>query len=534
MQDSISKNDNSKMSARTARNRHAHNRKASPSQANKQAKPQPPQNWRKHYINLVILLAIFWLLPASWVALSPPFSRPFFAAATTHQRLLDINAIIQNFRKKHNAIPKDFATIRAYALGEKLPYNGYDSFGQRLDYLRLSDRHYLVRSFGADGVQNTFNSAPDLGITQWGPRTSASPIYQYNKSATLNYFPAVLLDGSDSPNRQWLAKLFVDVGSQTRQLVIRHRTRKGLFMVASHDQVEEFLWLPNGEQIVYTASGSARHRDGLYLWNLANDETSNLLDVVADALVITPAARDNGVFLSLAGVTAATSNKPATVYAFFNLRSDGPMSPETFFVRDQILAFTIPEPSVSKKDTPRFLGKGASGLDELQSAPLLRSLNLKANIELGSGLRHQQEWLALPSSGDIESVLVAWQNYIDKQPSSPLIPYALWILAAFYNESYAIMAAQRLADAEVIRTYGTEVARALIHYPTAPTYLRALGLDLYETLMGGRFVHQRLGQLQLAGGNPINSAPNLHVPTTTKATPGSKAALQAQPTDHNN
>lgn len=511
MQDSPTKNASRQTPPRLSKAKHTPNLRASGSPHHKNRQPPAPHNWQKSYANLVLILTLFWLLPASWVALSPPFSRPLFATQTTHKRLAKLNQIIQDFRKKYKITPENFTTIRAFAIAEKQAFNGYDSFGQRLDYMRLSDRHYLVRSFGADGVQNTTRSAPDLGIVQWGQRPDSGLIYQYNKATVANYYPAVLLEGSESPNRQWLAKLFVDVDSRSRRLVLRHLRRKGLFMVASHDQIEEFLWLPNGEQLVFTGSGSLRNRDGLYLWNLANDETINLLDVVADALVISPAARESGVFLSLAGISPATGNKPTTVYAYFNFRSDGPLSPEAFFVREQIIAFTLPEPGTLKKEVPKFLGMGAPGIDAEFASPRTRLLNPKANIELGTGLKNQQAWLSLPMSGDMEAVLMAWQNYIEKQHSSPLFPYALWVLGSFYNESYAIMAAKRRPEADIIRTYGTEVARALVHYPGSPTYLRALGLDLYETLIGGRSVHQRLGQLQLPVGRLNESAPSIQI-----------------------
>jgi hypothetical protein len=473
--------------------------------------PPPPlrpqrAEWWKSYAKLVGILALTWLLPASWVALSPPFSKPLKPAQTTRDRLNALNKGLRAFRERHRAAPLDLTALRAFARVEKLPFDAHDAFGQRFQYVRLSERNYLLRSFGADGVQNTFGSAPDMGVARWGKRPEMSPTFRFGASPTLGYYPAGLLYGADAPNRSWLAKLFVDVDAATRQLVVRHRRKNGLFMVAPHDQVEEFLWLPNGEQLIYTASGSFRHRDGLYLWNLPNDEIINLVDVAEQTMPISPAARSAGFFFSLAGVTAGSATKPPIVYSYFNFRSDGPLAPEEFFVREQVLAFAIPDLSDGKAQPPRFLGKDAPGLDLNVPLPLASPLDLGGRVDGRGGLRSQQDWLALPVAGDAEQVLLAWHTFIDKQSASPLFPYALWALSSFYNESYAILANHRRRDAEVLRTYGTEIARALINYPLSPTYLRSLALHLYENLMEGRAANYQLGRLVLPRGVAVEQS----------------------------
>jgi hypothetical protein len=103
-------------------------------------------------------------------------------------------------------------------------------------------------------------------------------------------------------------------------------------------------------------------------------------------------------------------------------------------------------------------------------------------------------------------VLLAWHTFIDKQSASPLFPYALWALSSFYNESYAILANHRRRDAEVLRTYGTEIARALINYPLSPTYLRSMALHLYENLMEGKAARYQLGRLVLPRGVAVEQS----------------------------
>ncbi|WP_457835994.1 hypothetical protein, partial [Staphylococcus aureus] len=78
-------------------------------------------------------------------------------------------------------------------------------------------------------------------------------------------------------------------------------SKEGLFMVAPHDAVEEFLWLPAGDRIVFTATGSNRYRDGLYLWDLRTDSVINLLDTVHMQGQVAPAKTTASYWLALGG-----------------------------------------------------------------------------------------------------------------------------------------------------------------------------------------------------------------------------------------
>lgn len=455
-------------------------------------------------MRLVGLLTVTWLLPASWVSLSPPFSRPFKAGKITRERLSILNQGIKAFRSKYNAVPLDLTVLRAFAGAEGLDFSGYDSFGQRFQYVRLSPSNYLLRSFGSDGVQNTFGSASDMGVARWGKVPGISPSYRYNSLEPLGYYPAGLLIGADSLQRAWVGKLFVDSDANTRQLVVRHRRKNGLFMMAPHDQVEEFLWLPNGEQLIYTASGSQRHRDGVYLWNLPRDEIMNLLDVAERSLPMSPSSRAAGFFLSLAGITPATNERPPVVYVYFGVRTDGPLAPQVFFSPEQTIAFAIPDVTQAGNPGPSFVGKSAPGIDRKWKGPLGSPLALTARLDPSGGIPSQREWLELPVRGDPEQVLLAWHRFIDRNAANPLFPYSLWVLSSLYGESYENLRSTQPHDADVLRTYGTEIARALINYPMSPTYIRALAMHLYDTLMDGKPMSHHLGELATASNQGVD------------------------------
>ncbi len=53
-------------------------------------------------------------------------------------------------------------------------------------------------------------------------------------------------------------------------------------------------------------------------------------------------------------------------------------------------------------------------------------------------------------------------------------------------------------DADVLRSYGTEIATALLNYPLAPSYLRGLALFTFENLMDGQKLPYRFAQLTTA------------------------------------
>lgn len=442
-------------------------------------------------LRVLVAFLCFWLVPAAWVWLTPPFSEPHRSEARTRVRLASLTKLLHAYVDRYKEAPADFATLRAFAITENSPFPAYDAFGQRFDYVRLDGRHYLLRSFADDGTQNTPTSPRDLGVVNWGPRVSQSPTYEFTTTDRPHVFPAALLVGADSADGNWLAKLYVDTGASTRRLVVRHRTQDGLFMVAQHDAVEEFLWLPTGRQLVFTASGSTRHRDGLYLWNLETDAVVNLSDLASDASgAIAPTSKGSNLWLSLAGV--APQDGGAIIYAFRAPRHDGSLDPADFFTGARLTATYVntQDDTARAVEAPTYAGLAGEG------APF----HLEAHVKGTSGLKVQKAWLALPLTGDMEKALLDWHTYSERETQGPLFPYSLWLLSSLYGESFAMMSGRDPRDADVLRTFGTEIARALLNYPLAPTYIRALAIHTYESLMEGQQLPYRFSALTVPSG----------------------------------
>jgi hypothetical protein len=432
----------------------------------------------------LLIAAPFWVAPAAWVSLTPPFSAPLTPVGDTRAALKDSRDALKTYVEQRGKTPTDGAELRAWSRAEGRRTASYDGWGQRISYLRLDDRHYLLRSFGADGVQNTVGTETDMGFVHWGESAANGLSYRMTPSLDPDLYPAALLAGADAPNGgAWHARVFVDPVNQVRQLVVRHRTKEGVFLVARHDAVEEFLWLPDGERLVFSATGSTRHRDGLFLWDLRDDSVVNLFDLVPDSVPISPAARGHGLFLALAGV----AESGPTVAAWMAPRHDGSLDPRTFFTPEKLVAFKVPaKGGQALQFTPTVFSPTVQPLD--------RTYSTSGRI-VGKGTSSQRTWLSLPLSGDVEQVLLAWHRHSERAARSPLFPYGLWVLASLYGDSYALMLDKGSKDADVLRTFGTEIARALVNYPLAPSYLKGLGLFAYESLMDGVRLPYRLAQL---------------------------------------
>lgn len=438
------------------------------------------------------LFFVFWLMPLAWVALTPPISPPFRPAAQTKQKMATSQRAIQAYVEKFKKTPADLNVIRAFAASEQMPFQAFDGFGQRLDYLRLDKAHYLFRSYAEDGQQNTIASAPDMGIVRWGEVPEIGLTYKYAPEPAPDLYPAFLLDGAESPDHKWMARLFVDQDGKSRQLLVRDKGKAGFFMVANHDGIEQFLWLPDSKRIVYTAAGSARFRDGAYVWNLANDSVVNLIDFAGGTLPLSPSAKGLNLWFMLSGI--AKQEGHALVHAWYRPRHDGGLNPVEFFRKNQVLAFQVPDDA----QKPPKLVPPAALPASFDKAPYAEVFKTDGHVEAPGGVKTQQEWAKLALTGEMEQVLLGWHQFSEQRSQSALFPYSLWVLAALYGQSAQVMAAKASPDAEVLRTFGTEIARALINDDTAPTVLKGLALFSYESLMEGEALPYKFGKLQPA------------------------------------
>jgi hypothetical protein len=439
---------------------------------------------------VVLLVGFFWGLSAIWVAAGPTYTSPWNAKARSKVTIDKLNKVLMAFKETHNDIPQDLNELRAFADSSGKSFNPYDNYGQKVEYLRLDQKHYMLRSFGADGVQNTEDRQTDIGVASWGGSPKDGLYYEYLSALDPEPFPVALLDGQLSPDRTHMARLFVDSTNMTRHLVVKKMTPNGIFMVSEHKFVEEFLWLPSGHHIIYTATGSTRHRDGIYIWNLKTDRTANLTELILQGSSLEVTGSDKRLWINLVGI----HKKESTVFAFIMRRHDGPLDPDLFYSKANLFGFQITDLNPIKI---KLMGRQA--FETVVSVPLhKRTLDPKLHIAGTSSSLTQKLWLDLPTSGELEKVVGKWQSFSDKSVNSPVFPYTLWYLTGLYSEGYSILTSHKNADAEVIRAFGTELSGLLLKYAPAPTYLRSFGAWAYDSLMNGNPLSSHVANLTIS------------------------------------
>ena len=380
--------------------------------------------------------------------------------------------------KDFGEAPSSLAELKIFAHGTNRTFDSHDGFGDRFDYLRLDPSHYLLRSYGKDGVQNNLMNETDEAVFKSGKIPQEGLTYTFTKRMAPHWYPAILLTGSDSPNHVWYSRLFVDTASGTRRLLVRHHERRDLHMIAPHDAVEEFLWLPNGYQIIFTASGSSRYRDGIYLWNLLDDTLTNLSDLLLQKpTLVSGTDRENELAFALAGINL----DGPVVMIYVGQRAGGTIDPNLFFSKDSLVLIDVPE----ENRAPSIRKMSEKDLSRLGN-PLTHDLVLNQHLgAIDAASKTQQNWIKLPLSGNNEKILTDWQDFVEKQGGSPLFPYGLWYLSSLYaeiNTSASLKSSPDNSD-EVMRTFGVELAKAMANLPLAPTYIRGLANYSFDRLL---------------------------------------------------
>jgi hypothetical protein len=474
------------------------------SEKSRGTKPKIP-NFRNMDSIFLVLTAL--ILPLLWVALIPRGDSTWQPAETTTERLLEAEKLVEVYLREIGEVPASLADLKIFAAATDRTIQLHDGWGARFDYLRLDPQHFVMRSFGRDGLQNTLVSAPDDGIFRSGSLPKQSIVSTWRALAKPSPYQAVALVGSDAPTHVWHARLFIDPAAGTRRLLVRRRDASNLHMFAPHDAVEEFLWLPSGQQIVFSASGSSRWRDGIWLWNLLDDSLINLLDLPSGdsigaqessrAARAAPTSREENWFVSLLDVTVA----PQVIHAAVWPRSNAPLDPKAFYGPDARRAWEIPDPTTGKAESPKAVASIVK--NDLLAETFDASRTRAAVTDDERGTRTQRTWLKLPLSGPRDQVIGRWQEFAEKQAQTPLFPYALWTLTGLYAEAWQSMpvnAGETSETAEVLRSYGAEVAKALAGIPMAPLYLRAMGGHIWNELVTSqRPTSWRLGAFDGAG-----------------------------------
>ena len=390
------------------------------------------------------------------------------ARSTTLAFIHDNDALVQSHVREYGDTPQSLNELRLYAQKKGLHYNAFDAWGERLEYLRLGKVNYTIRSFGADGVQNRPGEAADPGVFRWGPMVEHGLQYNERDGATYARPSVVLFAGADESQGKWHAKLFVDPVSGIRRLLVRSRERTNFYMLAPHDGVEEFLWLPGQQKIIFTASQSERYSDGVYVWDLHKDESFNLFALDPDGSDIDPGTKQRRLYLALSSVRVSN---PPSLAVFAEPVDQLMLDPKKFFHPRNLHVFTLGEQIVHLRP--------AAAAAKQKTLHDMSFLGMTTVAEGGEGSPLQKAWLRLPLGGDWEKGVIAWQDFASLYGKTQLAPYAVWGLTMFYQEA-AKQAGYNSRNGQIFMGYSGELCRALSNMVVAPGYLRAIGAWMGE------------------------------------------------------
>jgi hypothetical protein len=446
------------------------------------------KNHSKRWISIISL----WLLLALWILLSPPFTGPINPVKNTQAVLEQLRLNLLDYKAQFKEFPNNLGELRSFVFSKGKLLSLFDAYGERIDYLRLDDSSFLIRSFGEDGIQNTAGSPKDIGLINWGTLPHGGAFYQSRPELIPHFYRAPSLLGLDSPDGSWQGRLFTQKKDQTRHLAVRHRLKQDLIMIAPHDRIEEFYWVsPNA--LVFTGTESYKMKDGIYLWNLIDDSIVDLLRSVTQnggkevsKLPILADQAERGYWLTLAGFNAKTKQ----LYAYITAKNGYMLNPLSFFSAENFFEYTLHEDPRQIKSRQISHGEFYDIIapKKFDHTPLTEKLSLGLPFvsKKPKALPIQESWLKLPKSGRLEPSLLAWQQFSIQNAKTPLFAYSLWYLISLYNESFLLVKPINARESEILRTYGAEISQALMNDVMAPGYLRAMGAFCYQTLIKGQ------------------------------------------------
>lgn len=428
-----------------------------------------------------------WLLAFSWYFLIPDAESQYNANEETGQTIKRANRAIQLFKKQFQNFPVSMTELKAFIRLHNFELSLYDAYGHPLEYIPLSNDKYVLRSFGKDGGQNTLLLNQDQSGGNVSVLPSETSMLEYWLEPHLSTYPAVLVSGSNSPNREWYAKLYANYRDGKKRLVVHHRRKDNFFMVSRHDAIEEFMWLPSGYAMVYTATSSETYRDGIFYWDLLEDETVNLLAAGSIASnVAVPTGGTPRYMLSLAGINIEGS------HAFFYLVHESYgniLSPIELFSSDALVKVSLPLSTNKKILITRAIDQ--EGLSLFESEEGLFTTFPSNTLSMAI----QRHWQKLSLIGDIEQRISQWKSFIKTYKETPLYSYGLYYLMNLYHTAMS-MESEDDQKSVAAREATMKTAQEIVEYPLAPSYLKAQARFTYYEAEAGNPIRYELPQLK--------------------------------------
>lgn len=388
----------------------------------------------------------------------------------TSSNLKSLSFHIENFYWKNKRIPDGLLELRTYLKLKNINIPPYDSLGNRLIYLRLTEKYYILKSIFKDERIDSLFYSDDLAVYKLPEPISLKFNYDDNHAP---YYPHLNLIAGSSSNGKYTANLMIDTQRNKRKILVRKNNNQKFLMVSYHDKVDEFLWIPNTLKLVYTVSADEFNSSKMFLWNLYTGEfkeisSSNSIDTLSSSK---PKLH---IFQSLYKIDP----KKKKLFFFKKWSVNNKIDPVEFFSKNNLFEVQFKNNyqdfDIVDGDLPLSFGYGYqpinSGVELLNSTPNPLVL----------------DWIELPSIGEASEIIEKWQKFSIKYNNSPFYPYSLWSLGGIYGEAFILYQLKEHPDANLLRKYGMEISRALTNLQTAPDYLKAFARFNYSALSSSK------------------------------------------------
>jgi hypothetical protein len=422
-----------------------------------------PQNLCAQLVNLSIgalIIANFLFLGQKLPLL------PWIAKWRISRQLEQTGKALDAWRAEHGKYPGNLGEIMASPAAAALKPSLYDAAGNRIQYLRLGFDQYLLRSFGPDSQPAKGSGAQDDMIhSNISQRFSGGLLLKTATTEKVKHastWSPAGAEGTWSPDERWIAKIAANPETGERRLVVIDDARSRI-LISEHDRVEEFYWIPGphqAPQIIFTATGSELHSDGIWRWAIDSGLALNMM----------PTAEVKGK-KRLPGSLETTTSIPARATRFA-LALMQPRSDESSF---QVLAVRLDGPDgyyantgTDGRSTRTFLDARNLYRCRWQSETCERMDDFPLEIRIspdqpwnqrGQLTAAQSAWTRLPVRGTAQDLLEKWFDATRSEKLVSLRPYVLFYTIILQDQ---VLSSPVLARDATVRKRLQESADAMV------------------------------------------------------------------------
>ncbi len=412
----------------------------------------PMSNYRQLQWPTFAFLCVGVIITILLVALVSNTNQPGMMVRSA-ENLKDNEKAVEEFKKKFARIPRSFVELKLFGLQYDQKVYGYDSSGESLEYIPLGQNQFLFRAFGEGDKANQLIRRRDLVLTQMDDSQSASYLNIAGVQAHQIFFYCPwFLSGLASPDRKFVAQLFVDpVGGRRRLVVTSRNQRRKSVLVAAHEGVEEFLWMPDSDAILFSAAEQQNFSDGIFIWNIRTDEIIKL-DWSRNEKLAKLMHSDMQVF-SLMGFDHHNKH----LYFLSYPRDRNALSPVQFFSPRSFWQVTY-----EKKDDVYTLKDPKQASPFFDEKVFWKELRRVIQESTDAGLKYR---------GRVDDVISSWQEVVDGLPKGQIKSYVLWYLILMYHKAATLMP-DKSESQQALNAFALEIATALSRDQFSPLYLR--------------------------------------------------------------